>query len=82
MNETRLNEMYELQTIIEEQAKQMDRESCEALAKVFSKYGEAINPNGIHDLLLSILILQNYGYKTPQQIHELMYSLEKDKEVK
>lgn len=81
MNKTMLYEMNEFQKALEEQTKQMDREACEALANVFSKYGQPIDTNAVHDLVLCVSILKSYGYKKPEQIHELMYKLNKNVEV-
>ena len=66
---------------LEEQTKQMDREACEALANVFSKSGQPIDADAVHDLVLSVSILEGYGYKKPEEIHELMYKLNKKVEV-
>lgn len=81
MNATMLYEMNEFQKALEEQTKQMDKEACEALANVFTKYGQPIDADAVNDLVLCVSILKSYGYKKPEQIHELMYKI-KHGEVK
>lgn len=72
--ENMMNKFYELQ---KKRAEKMEKEACDALAYIFTKYGgDPVSPDLIHDLILSVSILHSYGYWKPQQIHELMYRLD------
>ena len=72
--ENMMNKFYELQ---KRRVERMEKEACEALAYIFTKYGgDPVSPDLIHDLILSVSILHSYGYWKPQQIHELMYKLD------
>lgn len=72
--ENMMNKFYELQ---KKRTEKMEKEACDALAYIFTKYGgDPVSSDLIHDLILSVSILHSYGYWKPQQIHELMYRLE------
>lgn len=77
MNATENTEMYAFFELQRKRVEELNKEACQALAEVFTKYGYLdLDSNSIHDLVVSVSILHSYGYETPQQIHELMYRLE------
>lgn len=57
---------------------QMENDAVNALSKVFSQYGEAIEPSSVIDLVRSIIILNNKGIDTPEKVYELLYKCEKE----
>ena len=72
--QSQMEAFFELQ---KKRTEKMEKEACEALAYIFTKYGgDPVSPDLIHDLILSVSILHSYGYWKPQQIHELMYKLD------
>lgn len=72
--QSQMDAFFELE---KKRAEKMEKEACDALAYVFTKYGgDPVSSDLIHDLILSVSILHSYGYWKPQQIHELMYRLE------
>lgn len=57
---------------------QMENDAIDALSKVFSQYGEAIEPSSVIDLVRSIIMLNNKGIDTPDKVYELLNRCEKE----